>query len=81
METPQDGIIVLVVFVEILYQLLTHFLKTDQAGLVQKPQTLQDLKTCTLFVFSISDDENVPLSESHRSSDRPVPVLPASLHT
>lgn len=66
METPQDGIIVLVVFVEILYQLLTHLLKTDQAGLVQKPQTLQDLKTCA---FSISDDENVPLSESHRSSD------------
>lgn len=70
METPQDGIIVLVVFVEILYQLLTHILKTDQADLVQKPQTLQDLKTCTFtYAFSISDDENVPLSESHRSSD------------
>lgn len=29
METSQDGIIVLVVFTKVFYQLLTHFLKTE----------------------------------------------------
>lgn len=29
METPQDGIVVFVVFVKAFYQLLTHLLKTE----------------------------------------------------
>lgn len=75
METPQDGIIVLVVSAQVFYQLLTHVLKTKKTKL---KQVYALIIGCCLR--HRDNTKNIPLNERRPSTDSLVPEVPASQH-